>query len=102
MNAISLPEEEYQHLQGQEPDRQFTRKVFTAPSEDLDDPDIAPLDTVISLNREERTVYIHTFWKPDESDLEVLKDGGVIEFTLLSSQLPPVSAQIWGGVKRRD
>lgn len=99
MNAISLPEKEYKHLVAQEPERQFTRRVFTAPDGDLTNNEIAPLDTVISANMKERTMAIHTFWQPSEEDIEVLKDGGVIEFTLLSSELPPVSAQIWGGTK---
>ena len=93
MIPTELDETYYKTLQEALPKRQF-QQVTIGPPEGLED-EIGDLPVVVSKG--EDGLKIHTFWRPEEGELEVLQKGGVIELTLWASNMPPISADIWGG-----
>lgn len=40
---------------------------------------------------------ITSHWQPDEDDLKILNEGGVVELDVLSSQTPPVRVSVVPG-----
>jgi hypothetical protein len=93
MIPVELDENYFKSLQEALPKRAFSQ-VTIGPPEGLEE-EIGDLPAVVSKGEE--GLRIHTFWKPEADELEVLQKGGVIEFTLWSPTMPPVSGDIWGG-----
>lgn len=93
MIPIELDEEHFRSLQEAMPDREF-KQVTIGPPEGLKDK-ISDIPVVVSKG--EDGLRIHTFWKPEADETIVLEHGGVIEFALWTSTMPPVSGDIWGG-----
>ena len=93
MIPVELSENYFKYLQEALPKRAFTQ-VTIGPPEGLKD-EIG--DLPVAVSKAEDGLRIHTFWRPEADELEVLQKGGVIEFTLWASSMPPVSGDIWGG-----
>lgn len=93
MIPIELDEVHLNNLKEAYPDRQF-EAVIIGPPPDMEE-SIEDIPVVVSKG--ENGLRIHTFWKPEADEAIVLEHGGVIEFTLWSSTMPPVSGDIWGG-----
>ena len=93
MISVELDEVHLKALKEAHPDRQF-EAVTIGPPKGMEE-SIGDLPVVVSKG--EDGLKIHTFWKPEADETIVLEHGGVIEFTLWSSTMPPISGDIWGG-----
>jgi len=95
-NPISLPDTHLEYMKQACPTA--VRRVIAPPDGDLLNPEISPIDIVITMEPSDGPK-IHTFWKPNEFEIDCLRRGGIIEFTWMGDHLHPISSQIWGGIR---
>jgi len=88
-----LDEKHVEALKSALPDRQFN-EVEIGPPPGMEE-SVGSLDAVVTKD-EEGQIRVHTFWKPEEGEIEALQNGGVIELTIHADHLHPISGDIWG------
>lgn len=68
------------------------RLVIAAPDGDLLNPDVAPVEALVSERNGQRV--FATRWQLESGDLEMLTAGGYVWLCVMAPQLPPVSLDV--------